>query len=121
MRLAGVDAGRFNLSEKHFQEGLTLAERFSIQERQAGLAANLGRVAAQRGQTSLAIHRLSTALSQADALGAHHLAIQVRLWLAPLLPEDERGVLLREARNMAESSGRERLLEEVARLEDQTE
>jgi len=110
-------ASDLDLAEHRFQEGLSLAERFSMQERQAGLTANLGRLAALRGQTSLGIHRLSTALGQADALGTRHLAVQARLWLAPLLPPSEARLRLAEARRLAESSGRERLLQEVERLE----
>ena len=88
-------------------------------ERIAGLHANLGRVAAQRGQTTLAIYRLSTALASADLLGTLHLAAQIRLWLAPLLPPAEARARLAEARTVAESGGRRRLLEDVARLETQ--
>jgi hypothetical protein len=53
----------------------------------------------------------------ADTLGTRHLAAQIRLWLAPLLPPDEARVLLAEARSIAESSGRRLLLEEVVRQE----
>ena len=86
-------------------------------ERVAGLTANLGLVAEQRGQNELAIHRFSTALALADSLGTRHLAAQIRLWLAPLLPPVEGRLRLAEARAIAESSGRLRLLEEASRLE----
>src|SRR5690606_32992525 len=46
-------------AERHFSEGLALAERLAMPERIAGLGANLGLVALRRGQTALAIHRLS--------------------------------------------------------------
>lgn len=108
-------------AETYFADGLALAERLSAPERIAGLTANLGRVAARRGQTASAIHRLSTALARADALGVRHLAAQIRLWLAPLLPPAEARATLAEARAIAESGGRKRLLEEVERLEKEVE
>ena len=79
-------AGDLETAERNFSEGLAVAERHVIPERIAGLTANLGLVAIRRGQTALAIHRLSTALARADAAGTQHLAAQIRLWLAPLLP-----------------------------------
>jgi tetratricopeptide (TPR) repeat protein len=104
-------------AERLFSDGLGLAERLSMPERIAGLTANLGLVAEQRSQHDLAIHRLSTALSLADSLGTRHLAAQIRLWLAPLLPPAEGRLRLDEARAIAESGGRRRLLEEVSRIE----
>ncbi|NTU83388.1 MAG: hypothetical protein HGA45_29135, partial [Chloroflexales bacterium] len=77
----------------------------------------LGLVAMRRGQTALAIHSLSAALARADALGTCHLAAQVRIWLAPLLPLAEARTALAEARAIAESGGRRRLLEEIDRVE----
>jgi hypothetical protein len=74
-------------------------------------------LAARRGETALAIHRLSTALGQADSLGTHHLAAQVRLWLAPLLPEEQARQLLAQARAIAQDSGRKRLIEEIEQVE----
>lgn len=112
-------AGDLAAAEAHFQEGLALAQRYSIQERVAGLTANLGLLAARRGQTALAVHRLSTALAQADALGTCHLAAQVRLWLAPLLPPEQGRQLLAQARAMAQESGRRRLVAEIEGLQDQ--
>jgi hypothetical protein len=106
-------------AERYFTEGLTLAERLSMPERVAGLTANLGRVASQRGATALAIHRFSTALAQAEALGLPHLAAQIRLWLVPLLPPTEARTALNEVKAVAESSGRKRLLEEAQQLEVQ--
>ena len=104
-------------AEKYFTEGLTLAERLSMPERIAGLTANLGRVAQQRGETALAIHRLSTALAKAEALGLPHLAAQIRLWLVPLLPPNAAHAVLEEVRALAASTGRKRLLEEARQLE----
>jgi len=106
-------------AEANFREGLALAERFAMPERLAGLTANLGLVARERGQTTLAVHRLSTALARADALGLRHLGAQIRLWLAPLLPPAEARAYVTEARQIAESGGRKRLLEEVERLASQ--
>jgi hypothetical protein len=96
---------------------LELARRFNASERVAGLTANLGLVAAERGQMPLAIHHLSIALTQADALGIRHLATRIRIWLAPLLPPTEARALLAEAHTLAESSGHQRLLDEVKTLE----
>jgi DNA-binding SARP family transcriptional activator len=110
-------AGDLAAAERQFAEGLALAERIPVPERIAGLTANLGLVALWRGQADLAIHRLSTALARADALGTQHLAAQIRLWLAPLLPSAEARAYLAEARAIAENGGRKRLLDEVARLE----
>ena len=104
-------------AERYFTEGLTLAERLSMPERIAGLTANLGRVAQRRGETALAIHRLSTALAKAEALGLPHLAAQIRLWLVPLLPPTEAHIALNEVRALAESTNRKRLLEEAQQLE----
>jgi DNA-binding SARP family transcriptional activator len=104
-------------AEKYFTDGLALAERLSMPERIAGLTANLGRVAQRRGETALAIHRLSTALAKAEDLGLPHLTAQIRLWLAPLLPPTEARAALNEVKVLAESSGRKRLLEEVQQLE----
>ncbi len=66
-------------AEKYFTDGLALSERLSMPERVAGLTANLGRVAQRRGETTLAIHRLSTALAKAEALGLPHLTAQIRV------------------------------------------
>jgi tetratricopeptide (TPR) repeat protein len=104
-------------AEKYFTDGLALAERLSVPERIAGLTANLGLVAAQRGETTLAIHHLSTALARADALGTQHLAAQIRLWLAPLLPPPEAKARLAEARAIAERGNRQRLLGEIGQAE----
>ena len=114
-----LDQGDLSAAQSYFDDGLALAERLSIPERIAGLTANLGLVARERGENALAIHRLSTALARADALGTQHLAAQIRLWLAPLLPPAEARARLAEARAIAESSGRRRLLEEAVRLAGQ--
>lgn len=110
-------AGDLAAAEAFFREGLTYAERFEVPERMAGLTANLGLVAQARGELTLAVHRLSTALARADALGTHHLAARIRLWLAPLLPAEEARHYLAEVRALAEAGGRKRLLEDVAQVE----
>ncbi|MCS6888305.1 MAG: AAA family ATPase [Chloroflexus sp.] len=97
-----------------FQQGLALANQFGIPERVAGLTANLGLVATRRGETACAVHYLSTALAQADTLGARHLAAQIRIWLAPLLPLAEARAVLAEAQAIAEADGRQRLLAAIA-------
>lgn len=110
-------SGDLAAAERSFNEGLALAERLEMQERVAGLTANLGLVAKRGGLERLAIHRLSGALARADALGTQHLAAQIRIWLAPLLPEAEARAMLAEARAIAERGGRRRLLAEVERIE----
>jgi DNA-binding SARP family transcriptional activator len=109
--------GDLDGAEAAFTAGLDLAERLHIPERVAGITANLGLLALRRGHAALAIHRLSAALATADALGTRHLAAQVRVWLAPLLPPAEARAALAEARAIAESGGRQRLQEEIARAE----
>ncbi len=111
-------AGELDVAEAHFKAGLALAEAFHISERVAGITANLGLLAIQRGQPAAAIHHLSTALGLADALGTRHLAVRVRLWLAPLLPLPEAHRRLAEARSMADESGRQGLLEEARQVEE---
>ncbi|MFO7624207.1 MAG: hypothetical protein R6V73_07635, partial [Anaerolineales bacterium] len=106
-----------DLAQDYFLEGLALAERVSMLERIAGLTANLGLVEIERGQKELAIHHFSTALARADALGTQHLAAQIRLWLAPLLPPAEARQHLAEARAIAASGRRQRLLQEITHLE----
>jgi hypothetical protein len=107
-------------AEQHFNEGLSLAQQFSIPERVAGLTANLGLVAKQRGQRELAVEHLSAALTQAEALNIRFLATQIRLWLIPLLPPTEARAHLAAARSTAEHDGYELLLAEVNRLEAET-
>ncbi len=114
-------ANDLDTAEKRFKEGLTLAEDLNSGERIAGLTANLGLVAQRRGQTSLAMHRLSTALAKAESLGIQHLTAQIHLWLVPLLPPAEAADHLAAARAIAESGGRKLLLAEVERLEKASE
>ncbi|MBE7554199.1 MAG: AAA family ATPase [Anaerolineales bacterium] len=104
-------------AEQCFNEGLSLAQQFSVPERIAGLTANLGLVAQQRGQRRRARDYLSTALAQAEELNLRYLAVQIRLWLVPLLPPAKAQMHLAAARSVAEQDGYERLLADVARLE----
>jgi DNA-binding SARP family transcriptional activator len=109
--------GDLATAERHFTQGLEIAERMQLPERMAGITANLGLLAARRGDTALAVHHLSTALAHADDLGTRHLAAQVRIWLAPLLPPAAAKNILAEARAIAEAGGRQRLLAEIEALE----
>lgn len=109
-------ANDLNAAEANFTQGLSLSEQLGMAERVAGITANLGRLAMKRGQPTLAIHHLSTALARADALGTQHLAAQIRIWLAPLLPPAQAHTTLAEARILTESGGRARLLAEIEQL-----
>jgi tetratricopeptide (TPR) repeat protein len=111
--------GDLDTAEQRFKDGLTLSERLNMPERVAGLTANLGLVAQARGESALALYRFSAAMAQADAIGTRHLASQIRLWLAPLLPPAEGRARLAEVRAFAESEGRARLLQQAAALEQQ--
>jgi hypothetical protein len=61
----------------------------------------------------VAIHQLSLALAQADALGTRHLATQIRCWLAPLLPDAEAWAVLRAAHAAAALAGWQHLLRAI--------
>mgnify|MGYP001078517707 CR=1 FL=1 len=110
--------GDLDAAEASCIAGLTLAERLDVPERVAGITANLGLIALRRGRTTIAIHHLSTALAHADTLGTRHLAAQIRVWLAPLLPLDEARTVLAQARTIAESGSRRRLLADIVRAEE---
>lgn len=110
--------GDLETAEKYFKDGLHLSERISMPERIAGFTANLGLLAVKRGKPEIAIHRLSTAMKASDDLGTRHLSAQIRIWLAPLLAENEARDLLSEARAIAEAGGRKRLLAEIVHLEE---
>jgi tetratricopeptide (TPR) repeat protein len=117
--LGEIALGRGDLeaAEQSFNRGLVLAEQQPLPERVAGLTANLGLVAQARGEHALSLHRLSAAMAHADALGTHHLAAQIRIWLAALLPPAEARARLAEARAFAQAGGRSRLLAEADALE----
>ncbi|MFL5805772.1 MAG: ATP-binding protein [Roseiflexaceae bacterium] len=112
-----MSQGDLAAAERHFADGLALAERLDIPERIAGITANLGLLAQRHGQADLAFQRLSTALAGANSIGARHLAAQIRIWLAALLPPAAARAQLDAARAFAAASGRRRLLEEIAELE----
>jgi tetratricopeptide (TPR) repeat protein len=109
--------GDLAAAEASFTAGLTLAQQLELPERIAGITANLGLVAMRRGQTALAVHYLSTALAHADTLGTRHLAVQIRIWLAPLIPPDQARAALAVARTLASNGERRLLLAEIDRLE----
>ncbi len=109
--------GNLEEAEQDFLQGLELAGRLSMTERVAGLTANLGLVSIRRGDTTLAIHRLSTALARAEAAGTQHLAALIRIWLAPLLPPAEARATLAEARALASQGQRKLLLEQIDEVE----
>jgi DNA-binding SARP family transcriptional activator/tetratricopeptide (TPR) repeat protein len=106
-------------AERHFAEGLALAERLDIPERIAGLTANLGLLAQRRGRTDLARKHLAFALASASAIGARHLSAQIRVWLAALLPPAEAHKHLAAARAFAAAGHRRLLLEQIDALERQ--
>ena len=80
-------------AERHFREALACAERYAMPERIAGLHANLGLVA-----------------------GVHHLAAQIRIWLASVVDASRARHLLHDAHFIAQNGGRVRLLAEIATL-----
>src|SRR4029079_2766085 len=86
--------GELDLAEEYFTKGLELAREVPILERIAGHLANLGRVAIRRGDQPLTRQRLTALLQQAQAVGARHLEVRIRLWLAPLEPPAEAARLL---------------------------
>ncbi len=112
-----LHSGDLDGSENSFSKGLELAKQLSIPERIAGLTANLGLIALEKGDVRTAILRLSTAMARADALGTNHLAAQIRIWLAPHIPDPERQKLLSEARELAEAGGRAGLLRQIEAIQ----
>lgn len=107
----------FATAESAFNRALAHAQRLNQPERVAGLTANLGLLALARMQPELAIHRLSTALAQADAIFSRFLAAQIRLWLAPLVPPANARAYLDEARAIITAGRYHRLLPQFERLE----
>ncbi len=108
--------GDLDAAEKFFKQGLAAAQAMPIPERVAGNMANLGLVAKARGQTDAARALLSDARARADAVGNGHLAVRIRIWLAPLLSDADAQADLREARAIAEANGYAGLLEEIELL-----
>ncbi len=104
-------------AEKFFKQGLAAAQAMPLPERVAGITANLGLVAKARGQSDAARELLSTARERADAIGNGHLAVRIRIWLAPLLSGADAQTELRDARAIAEANGYAGLLEEIELLQ----
>ncbi len=103
-------------AERHFHEALACAERYAMPERIAGLHANLGLVARAREDIDAATAAFEHALNRADALGVHHLAAQIRIWLASVVDVSRARQLLHDAQIIAQNGGRVRLLAEIASL-----
>jgi tetratricopeptide (TPR) repeat protein len=103
-------------AERHFREALACAERYAMPERIAGLHANLGLVARAREDIDAAIAAFEHALTLADAIGVHHLAAQIRIWLASVVDASRARHLLHDAHLIAQNGGRVRLLAEIATL-----
>lgn len=112
--------GDLDTAEEYFSEGLRLARQVPVPERIAGLTANLGLVARARGEMDLARQLFKQALSLAEQLGVLHLAVRIRIWLAPLLSQEEAHQQLQRARDVAEKSGFLQLLEQITSLEKHT-
>lgn len=104
----------------HFEKGLTLAEQFEMEERIAGITANLGRVELQRGNIKKAKKLLSTALKKAEELGTRYQWAQIQLWLIPLLTAEEQHIRLNAVRAFAEEGGRKRLIDQIIQIETQS-
>jgi DNA-binding SARP family transcriptional activator/predicted ATPase len=109
--------GDLDAAEKSFSDGLAFAEQIPIPERIAGMTANLGLVAKERGDIDLARERLQTALNLVEPLGNRHLEARIRIWLAPMLSFKDARACLNSARILAEQGGLKGLLEEIDELE----
>lgn len=103
-------------AERFFDQGLAAARAMPIPERVAGITANLGLVKKARGQNDAARELLTDARERADAVGNGHLAVRIRIWLAPLLSDADARTCLREAYEIAEANGYAGLLHEIAAL-----
>ncbi len=109
--------GDLDTAERFFREGLALAEAVPLPERIAGMTANLGLVARQRGDIERAREQLQAALHLVESLGNHHLEARIRIWLSPLLSAEEGRACLKAARSIAEEDGLQGLLEAIGALE----
>lgn len=108
--------GDLDGAERHFFEGLDIAERYGILERIAGIEANIGLVARAREDVESAKQHLQQAMTKADALGVHHLAAQIRIWLATLVDAEEATQRLNEASVLASNGERQLLLKQIAAI-----
>ncbi len=106
----------FDAAESAFTQALAHAQRLNQPERIAGVTANLGLLARARGQNELALHRLNTALAQAEMISSRFLAAQIRLWLAPLVPAAAAQAYLAEARAIIETGRYYRLTAQLEQL-----
>lgn len=104
-------------AEGFFKEGLRVATGLGIPERIVGTKANWALVAKARGDNPTARARLLEALAEADHLKAQHLATRIRIWIAPLLTQDEARAQLEVARTTAVASGFQGLVREIERVE----
>jgi tetratricopeptide (TPR) repeat protein len=109
--------GDLDAAEKYFNDGLLLAEQIPFPERIAGITANLGLVAKERGDIDLARERLKAALKLVEPLGNHHLEARIRIWLAPLLSLREARTCLNSARILAQQGGLSGLFDEIEELD----
>jgi tetratricopeptide (TPR) repeat protein len=105
--------GDLDSAEQHFFEGLDIAERYGMLERIAGIEANIGLVARAREDVDGAKKHLQQAMVKADALGVHHLAAQIRIWLATLVDDTKAQQRLDEAAVLANNGGRQLLLKQI--------
>ena len=105
--------GDLDGAERHFYEGLDIAERYGMLERIAGIEANIGLVARAREDVDSATQHLQQAMVKADALGVHHLAAQIRIWLATLLDAETARQRLDEASVLARNGERQLLLTQI--------
>lgn len=107
-------------AEDYFEKGILLAEQFEMEERIAGITANLGRVELQRGNLEKAKILLNSALEKAEALGTRYQWAQIQLWMLPLLSADEQHARLNTVRTFAEEGGRKRLIDQIIQIETQS-
>lgn len=108
--------GDIDGAERFFHDGLDIATHFGLPERIAGLRANLGLVARAREDIPLAISQFEHAMHDADSLGIHHLAAQIRIWLASVTPRAHAAIYLADAERLARHGGRAFLLQQITTL-----
>jgi predicted ATPase/DNA-binding SARP family transcriptional activator len=109
--------GDLDTAEKYFNDGLELAKQIPLPERIAGMTANLGLVAKQRGDLALARERLQDALKLVEPLHNRHLEVRILIWLAPMLPINDCHACLNRACALAEQGGLNGLLVDIEELE----
>ena len=112
-----MDRGDLDQAGSLFQHGLELSRKIGMRERQAGITANLGRLAARKGDLASAARLLTAAKQQSDSINARHLSVQIRIWLADLVPPPDAALLLFEARKAA-PGGSALLLRQIEQAEE---